>query len=587
MDVDVRRPGAHGVEHVEVVVAVEVGVDTALQAHLGRTLGLGLGDAPRDLVELQQVGGAPQVQRQRALGERAEAALERAHVRVVDVAVAHERHRVAHRLAPQVVGDLGHQVYLGSPGGEQVDDLRRAHLLAEGHPSQDLGHRAAPAGPVRRSAGAIPSGAPGAPSRSGGSISPPEHHEESRASPSASEASSTGKRCAGWSQRSGSRAKVGYTVSLGAERVARRLGRLPQHRERRPGPLGVDVVGGDGGDAAPVVDAGMQQGCQVVGEVRRRLDVDLGRQHEPGRRDGPLQVLGRAGLGAGHRRPRLGQEVLDDDLLHVTVAGVRRGDGAQGGHLPRAVVADADQDPGGERDGELARRLQRGQPAGRLLVGCAAVRRQPLGQRLEHHPLARRDLAQPGQLVGEERAGVGVGEQPRLLHHEAAHVGEILDRRRVPLRLEPLAGRRVAQFGALAQGEERLVAPGRTSGARDGEDLLGGEVRRGDAARRLGEGAIAAAVAAEHGERHEDLRREGDPAPVRPVAHHPGQGGELGQGGAQEIGIGEHGGQSMGRPRRRRGRPATACAPRGRGRPGCRRHAAAPPRRPTWTRRTR
>ena len=89
---------------------------------------------------------------------------------------------------------------------------------------------------------------------------------------------------------------------------------------------------------------------------------------------------------------------------------------------PGPVVADADQDPGGERDGQLARRLQRGQPARRLLVGCAAVRRQPFGQRLEHHPLARRDLAQPGQLVGEERAGVGVGEQPRLLHDEAAHV---------------------------------------------------------------------------------------------------------------------------------------------------------------------
>ena len=588
VDVDVRRPGAHGVEHVEVVVAVEVGVDAALQAHLGRTLGLGLGDAPRDLVELQQVGGAPQVERQRALGERAEAALERAHVRVVDVAVAHERHRVAHRPAPQVVGDLGHQAYLGSPGGEQVDDLRRAHLLAEGHARQDLGHRAAPAGPVRRPHGRVdPVGGPG----------PAEHvgrgHLAARAPRGiARQALGVGGVEGREAQRRMEPAlrvegEGGVHGEPGRQRVARRLGGLPQHRERRPGPLGVDVVGGDRGDPAPVVDAGVQQGCQVVGEVRRRLHVDLGRQDEPGRRDGPLQVLGRAGLGAGHRRPRLGQEVLDDDLLHVAVAGVRRGDGVQGGQLPGAVVADADQDPGGERDGELARRLQRGQPARRLLVGCAAVRRQPLGQRLEHHPLARRDLAQPGQLVGEERAGVGVGEQPRLLHHEAAHVGEILDRRRVTLRLEPLVGRGVAQFGALAQGEERLVAPGRLSGARDGEDLLGGEVRRSDAARRLGEGAIAAAVAAEHGERHEDLRREGDPAPVRPVAHDPGQGGQLGQGGAQEIGVGEHVGQSRGRLRRRRGRPATACAPRARGRPGCRRHAAAPPRRPTWTCRTR
>ena len=50
-----------------------------------------------------------------------------------------------------------------------------------------------------------------------------------------------------------------------------------------------------------------------------------------------------------------------------------------------------------------------------VLVGRAAVRRQVLGQRLEHHPLAGRDRAQPGQLVGEERAGVGVGEQAGLL----------------------------------------------------------------------------------------------------------------------------------------------------------------------------
>ena len=79
-----------------------------------------------------------------------------------------------------------------------------------------------------------------------------------------------------------------------------------------------------------------------------------------------MQVLGRAGRGPEHGRPRLGQEILHDDLLHVPVAGVGSGDGVQGGQLVAAGVADADQDPGGEGDGQLAGELQRGQPAGRL-----------------------------------------------------------------------------------------------------------------------------------------------------------------------------------------------------------------------------
>ena len=195
-----------------------------------------------------------------------------------------------------------------------------------------------------------------------------------------------------------------------------------------------------------------QQRRQVVGEVRRRLHVDVGREHQAGRRDGPLQVLGRAGRGPEHGRARLGQEVLDDHLLHVPVAGVRVGDGAQGGQLVGPVVADADQDPGGEGDGELAGRLQRGQPAGRLLVGRAAVGVEALGQRLEHHPLAGRHRAQRGQLVGVERAGVGVGEQAGLLQDEAAHGGEVVHRRGVALRGQPLRAPRGSAARAARPG---------------------------------------------------------------------------------------------------------------------------------------
>ena len=68
----VGRDLLHRARHVDVVVAVEVGVDAALQAHLGRAALDRLDDAPLDLVEVEQVRVAAEVQRQRALRERAE-----------------------------------------------------------------------------------------------------------------------------------------------------------------------------------------------------------------------------------------------------------------------------------------------------------------------------------------------------------------------------------------------------------------------------------------------------------------------------------------------------------------------------------
>ena len=118
-------------------------------------------------------------------------------------------------------------------------------------------------------------------------------------------------------------------MSRGASAEALGLGDLAQAVEGRPRPLGVDVVGGDRGDAAPVVDAGVEQVAEVVGEVGRRLEVDLGREDQAGQRDGLEEVVGRARRCGVHRGAGLRQEVLDDHLLHVAVAGVRRGDRLQ------------------------------------------------------------------------------------------------------------------------------------------------------------------------------------------------------------------------------------------------------------------
>ena len=87
----------------------------------------------------------------------------------------------------------------------------------------------------------------------------------------------------------------------------------------------------------------------------------------------------------------LRQKVLDDDLLDVAMSSMRRSDGLQGGDPIAPVLANSDQNPGGEWDGELSCRLQGGQPAGRHLVRCTTVAVQVLNEVLYHHPLRWRD----------------------------------------------------------------------------------------------------------------------------------------------------------------------------------------------------
>ena len=114
----------------------------------------------------------------------------------------------------------------------------------------------------------------------------------------------------------------------GGEDESAVLGGLAQRVDGGPRPLRVDVVDRHRRDAAPVVDAGVEEVAEPVGvgEVRRRLHVHVGGQHQPGQRDRPDVVLGWAGRLVAHGRARLRQEVLDDHLLHVAVPAVARGD---------------------------------------------------------------------------------------------------------------------------------------------------------------------------------------------------------------------------------------------------------------------
>src|SRR5208282_5941245 len=83
---------------------------------------------------------------------------------------------------------------------------------------------------------------------------------------------------------------------------------------------------------------------------------------------------------------------------------------------------------------------------------------------------------------------------------------------------EPLRGSRIAQLGALPEREQRLVTACGHSGAGDRQDVLGAQVRTGQARRRLCKGAVAAAVLTKHRERYEDLRRVRDSRPITPGA---------------------------------------------------------------------
>src|SRR5262245_44884715 len=137
-----------------------------------------------------------------------------------------------------------------------------------------------------------------------------------------------------------------------AEGIAEALGRTPKLGDQRPRRFRIDVVDGQRRDTTPVVEAGGEQSRIDAGrEIRRRLDVHVGPEDQPGHGERAQHVVERRlGLSV-HRDPRLGPEVLDDDLLHVAVALVEIANRAQRGDPLARRLADVDARAGGE--GEL------------------------------------------------------------------------------------------------------------------------------------------------------------------------------------------------------------------------------------------
>ena len=215
-----------------------------------------------------------------------------------------------------------------------------------------------------------------------------------------------------------------------------------------------------------------------------------------------------------HRRAGFGAEVLNDDLLHVTVPAVQVADREEALAPLARRFADPDQDPGGERDREPACVFDRPQAHRRDLIGRSGVRptlpRETVGRRLEHqahrsaHVLERREL-----LVGHH-ARVEVREEPGLLEDAHGRRADVLERRAVATVYQPGARRRISLLGTVSEGEQSLLASQRAAGLGDRDHLLEAEERVFELRRRLREGAVMTMVATQHRQRDEHLARIGD-----------------------------------------------------------------------------
>ena len=136
--------------------------------------------------------------------------------------------------------------------------------------------------------------------------------------------------------------------------------------------------------------------------------------------------------------------------------------------------------------------LEHAQPHRGVLVRRAEVRtvrifEQPPRRRLEHHAHRRRDRLEPLQLGPRHDAGIQVRQQPGPLQHQDRHRAHVGKRRVVAVRVQPLARRRPALLGTVAEREQRLLAAQRRALRRDRQHFVRREerrVRRGSASWR-------------------------------------------------------------------------------------------------------
>ena len=507
VDVQVGAGVFHRAQDRDVGLAGIGRVDAALQAHLGRALGHRFARTLGDFLEVEIVGFVAKARLAAGLGKGAERAGVRADVGVVDVAIDDVGHLVAHRRCAQAVRRLDDRLRIRAARGEERGDVRLVQLVAVCRAAEDL-----PQFEPRR---AFVSEAE-RPIRAAG------HRLRHARAPLAvaGKALAVGKAQDGGTHR---RVEPAVVVARHEARVDReprgqRQARLGadalQPLDLGPGGFGIDVIERDGADPAPVVDPRLDDLRKaLVVEVGRHLYRYLGRQDQA-RGGNHAQEVGLASLGrGGHLRARLGAEVLDDDFLDVPVRGVHVADREQRFDSLARSLADADQHAGCHRHARAARRFERGDAQGRHLVGRAVMRlplfQQPLRGRFEHQSGRRRDRAQRTVVAFVQQAGVDVRQQARLSKNGLGAGADVIDGARIAALGQPVARNGVAALGRIAEREQRFLAAGRLSGARDFQHLVHREIGRFEPRGRGRKSAVVAHVGAQARKRDEDLGRIG------------------------------------------------------------------------------
>ena len=178
-----------------------------------------------------------------------------------------------------------------------------------------------------------------------------------------------------------------------------------------------------------------------------------------------------------HGRPVLGDEVLNDDFLHVAVTSMARRDRFESLDPVLAGLPEADQDPCGERDGQLPGPLQRRQAALWVLIGGSSMCGEVRIEGFDHHSLARRHRTQPREVIFGECARIRVWEQTRRLEYVSTGINQVIHRRCVSVLIEPGSRLGVTILRVLAEGEQSFVASGECTLGRNRFDLIQRQVR--------------------------------------------------------------------------------------------------------------
>ncbi len=377
----IRNRRFDGAANGEIGLAGIIRMDAALKADLGGAPLPRLARAAHDFIEGKVIRRATQRLMRLALGESAERAAIGAYVGVVDVAVDDVADGVAADRPAQRIGRGDNAPVIGVARGEQPHDLRFVQPGASLSALDDALDR-------RVDGARVDCG------RVRDDLRARRPIVVTRETLGVAEAA----RLRG-DLRRGPDAKIAGVGGIDRQAMHEKLagcgGALGKLGDRRPRRLGIDVVRGDRGDPAPIVDARRDQPrINARRQVRRRLDVHRRAEDQARSGEAPKQIVKIGLRSPGELGAGLGAEVLDDDFLDVPEPAMQIADGEQRLEALGPRLADANENAGRERHAQFARQLQRlktdfGPLVGRAVVNSARFA-EAGAERLEHDALTGR-----------------------------------------------------------------------------------------------------------------------------------------------------------------------------------------------------